>query len=69
MDGFNVLPPENRKADFLYASYILASLRPGGIKATVMPHGVLLWSSGEYEIHRNLSGLKANRWLNDKGYD
>lgn len=47
-------PPEKKKADFLFALHMLASLRPGGIMATVMPHGVLFRASGEYEIRRKL---------------
>ena len=47
-------PPEKKKADFLFALHMLASLRPGGIMATVMPHGVLFRASGEYEIRKAL---------------
>ena len=47
-------PPEKKKADFLFALHMLASLRPGGIMATVMPHGVLFRASGEYEIRKKL---------------
>jgi type I restriction enzyme M protein len=47
-------PPEKKKADFLFALHMLASLRPGGIMATVMPHGVLFRGGGEYEIRKKL---------------
>jgi len=47
-------PPEKKKADFLFALHMLASLRPGGIMATVMPHGVLFRGGGELEIRRQL---------------
>jgi type I restriction enzyme M protein len=47
-------PPEKKKADLLFALHMLASLRPGGIMATVMPHGVLFRAGGEYEIRRKL---------------
>ena len=47
-------PPEKKKADFLFALHMLASLRPGGIMATVMPHGVLFRGGGEQEIRRQL---------------
>ena len=47
-------PPEKKKADFLFALHMLASLRPGGIMATVMPHGVLFRASGEYEIRKKM---------------
>ena len=47
-------PPEKKKADFLFALHMLASLRSGGIMATVMPHGVLFRGSGEYEIRKKL---------------
>jgi len=47
-------PPEKKKADFLFALHMLASLKPGGIMATVMPHGVLFRGSGEYEIRKKL---------------
>jgi type I restriction-modification system DNA methylase subunit len=36
-------PTEKKKADFLFALHMIASLRPGGIMATVMPHGVFQW--------------------------
>jgi type I restriction enzyme M protein len=47
-------PPEKKKADLLFALHMLASLRSGGVMATVMPHGVLFRASGEYEIRRTL---------------
>lgn len=47
-------PPEKKKADFLFALHMLASLRSGGIMATVMPHGVLFRSGGEYDIRKKL---------------
>jgi type I restriction enzyme M protein len=47
-------PPEKKKADFLFALHMLAALRPGGIMATVMPHGVLFRGGGEGEIRRQL---------------
>ncbi|MBE2889127.1 class I SAM-dependent DNA methyltransferase [Geobacter anodireducens] len=47
-------PPEKKKADFLFALHMLASLRSGGIMATVMPHGVLFRGSGEYDIRKKL---------------
>lgn len=47
-------PPEKKKADFLFALHMLASLKPGGIMATVMPHGVLFRGGGEGEIRRKL---------------
>lgn len=47
-------PPEKKKADLLFALHMLASLRSGGIMATVMPHGVLFRASGEYDIRRKL---------------
>lgn len=47
-------PPEKKKADFLFALHMLASLRQGGIMATVMPHGVLFRGGGELEIRRKL---------------
>jgi type I restriction enzyme M protein len=47
-------PPEKKKADFLFALHMLASLRSGGVMATVMPHGVLFRGGGEQEIRRQL---------------
>ncbi len=47
-------PPEKKKADFLFALHMLASLRTNGIMATVMPHGVLFRSGGEYDIRKQL---------------
>jgi type I restriction enzyme M protein len=44
--------PENGKADLMFAQHMLASLRPGGVMATVMPHGVLFRSGEELKIRQ-----------------
>ena len=56
-------PPEKKKADFLFALHMLASLRSGGIMATVMPHGVLFRGSGEYDIRKKLVHQLLNEFF------
>jgi type I restriction enzyme M protein len=45
-------PPKGKKADLMFAQHMLAMLRPGGVMATVMPHGVLFRSHEEQKIRQ-----------------
>ena len=47
-------PPEKKKADFLFVEHMISSLKPNGIMATVIPHGVLFRGSKEKEIRKNI---------------
>lgn len=41
------------KADLMFAQHMLAVCKPGGMVATVMPHGVLFRGGAEKEIRKN----------------
>ncbi len=43
-------PESGKKADLMFAQHMLAVLRPGGMVATVMPHGVLFRGGEERAI-------------------
>ncbi len=45
-------PPTGKKADLMFAQHMLAVCKPGGMVATVMPHGVLFRGGAEKEIRR-----------------
>ncbi|MDF1597284.1 MAG: class I SAM-dependent DNA methyltransferase [Acidimicrobiia bacterium] len=47
-------PEGGKKADLMFLQHMLAVLRPGGMVATVMPHGVLFRGGAEGEIRRKL---------------
>ncbi|MFZ0791653.1 MAG: N-6 DNA methylase [Chromatiaceae bacterium] len=47
-------PTSGKKADLMFAQHMLAVCRPGGMVATVMPHGVLFRGGAEREIRRKL---------------
>lgn len=49
---FGFCPPGAKKADWMFAQHMLASLRPGGMAVTVMPHGVLFRTGVEQTIRR-----------------
>ncbi|MFW9832204.1 MAG: N-6 DNA methylase, partial [Candidatus Thorarchaeota archaeon] len=51
---YGYAPESGKKADLMFALHMLASLRPNGIVATVMPHGVLFRGSKELEIRKRL---------------
>lgn len=51
---YGYAPESGKKADLMFALHMLASLRPNGIVATVMPHGVLFRGSKELEIRKKL---------------
>ncbi|MDQ1336230.1 MAG: type restriction enzyme protein [Thermodesulfobacteriota bacterium] len=45
-------PTSGKKADLMFAQHMLAVCRPGGMVATVMPHGVLFRGGAEKEIRK-----------------
>lgn len=45
-------PTTGKKGDLMFAQHMLAVCKPGGIVATVMPHGVLFRGSAEKEIRK-----------------
>lgn len=45
-------PTSGKKADLMFAQHMLAVCKPGGMVATVMPHGVLFRGGAEKEIRR-----------------
>ena len=47
-------PETGKKADLMFAQHMLASLKPGGVMATVMPHGVLFRGGKELVIRKAL---------------
>jgi type I restriction enzyme M protein len=47
-------PPEKKKADFLFVEHMISSLKPNGVMATVIPHGVLFRGSKEKEIRKKI---------------
>lgn len=48
-------PPKGKKADLMFAQHMLAMLRPGGVMATIMPHGVLFRGHEEQKIRQWLT--------------
>ena len=46
-------PTTGKKADLMFTQHMLAICRPGGMVATVLPHGVLFRGGAEREIRRN----------------
>jgi len=51
---YGYAPETGKKADLMFALHMLSSLRPNGILATVMPHGVLFRGGKEMEIRKKL---------------
>lgn len=49
---YGFCPETGKKADLMFAQHMLAVLRPGGIMATVMPHGVLFRGGTEKSIRQ-----------------
>ncbi|WP_030166586.1 type I restriction-modification system subunit M [Spirillospora albida] len=52
-------PDTGKKADLMFAQHVLAVLRPDGIAATVMPHGVLFRGGKERDIRQAV--IEADR--------
>jgi len=57
MYGF--APESGKKADLMFAQHVLAVLKPAGIGATVMPHGVLFRGGAEKTIRQAI--IEADR--------
>ncbi len=51
---YGFTPETGKKADLMFAQHMLAVLRPGGVLATVMPHGVLFRPNTELAIRKAL---------------
>src|SRR5947209_4220881 len=49
---YGLTPETGKKADLMFAQHMVAVLRPGGMMATVMPHGVLFRGGAEKDIRR-----------------
>ena len=45
-------PTTGKKGDLMFAQHMLAVCKPGGMVATVMPHGVLFRGGAEKEIRK-----------------
>jgi hypothetical protein len=52
-------PETGKKADLMFAQHVLAVLKPDGIGATVMPHGVLFRGGKEKDIRTGI--INADR--------
>lgn len=51
---YGTTPERGKKADLMFLQHMLAMLKPTGMMATVMPHGVLFRGGAEQEIRRKL---------------
>ena len=51
---YGYTPQGGKKADLMFLQHMLAVLKPDGIVATVMPHGVLFRGGAEGEIRRRI---------------
>jgi len=57
--AFGFTPETGKKADLMFAQHVLAVLKPDGLGATVMPHGVLFRGGTEKDIRTGI--IKADR--------
>lgn len=51
---YGFCPEKGKKADLMFVQHMLAVLRPQGMMATVMPHGVLFRGGAEKEIRKGI---------------
>ena len=51
---YGFTPEGGKKADLMFLQHMLAVLRPGGVVATVMPHGVLFRGGSEGDIRSKI---------------
>jgi type I restriction enzyme M protein len=51
---YGFAPETGKKGDLMFAQHMLAVLRPNGVVATVMPHGVLFRGGAEREIRKGI---------------
>ena len=49
---YDFCPESGKKADLMFAQHMVSVLRPGGMMATVMPHGVLFRGGAEKTIRQ-----------------
>jgi len=54
---FEFCPENGKKADLMFVQHMIASLKPDGIMATIMPHGVLFRGGKEKLIRQKLIEL------------
>ena len=54
--GHGWCPETGKKGDLMFLQHMLAVLRPGGVMATVMPHGVLFRGGAERDIRKGILG-------------
>jgi type I restriction enzyme M protein len=52
--SFGFMPETGKKADLMFAQHVLAVLKPDGLGATVMPHGVLFRGGDEKKIRTGI---------------
>ena len=52
--GHGWCPETGKKGDLMFLQHMLAVLRPGGMMATVMPHGVLFRGGAERDIRASI---------------
>ncbi len=55
---YGFCPETGKKADLMFLQHMLSVLRPGGMMATVMPHGVLFRGGEEKKIRKEI--IKAD---------
>ena len=53
---YGFCPETGKKGDLMFVQHMLSVLRPGGMMATVMPHGVLFRGGVEKEIRKRILG-------------
>jgi type I restriction enzyme M protein len=56
---YGFTPDTGKKADLMFAQHVLAVLKPNGLGATVMPHGVLFRGGDETKIRTGI--IEADR--------
>lgn len=56
--AYGFAPESGKKADLMFVQHMIASLKPQGRMATIMPHGVLFRGSAEKTIRKGI--VKAN---------
>jgi type I restriction enzyme M protein len=54
-------PTSGKKGDLMFAQHMLAVCKPGGMVATVMPHGVLFRGGAEKEIRQKFVDYFASK--------
>jgi type I restriction enzyme M protein len=57
--AFGFTPETGKKADLMFTQHVLAVLKPDGLGATVMPHGVLFRGGAEKDIRTGI--IRADR--------